>query len=120
MAGGGVQFVLDLVEAFPRFREALSDHLECNDEVLPHVFVGDVTRAVEADAIAGRTEELPPLLAFLEHRFVIGDDVVRNVITVSFLECIDEAVRPFLGPILTGELRQQEEYMRRLAESGES
>jgi hypothetical protein len=120
MADGSVQFVHDLVDAFPRFHEALSDHLSWNDEVLPHVFFGDVTRAVEADARAGQTDELPALVAFLERRFVTGDEAVQNVICVSFLEYIDDAVRPFLGPVLTAALHEVEEYMRKLAELDKS
>jgi len=41
-----VRFVQDLVFAIPELKPLLANHLADNDELLPHVFIGDLTRFV--------------------------------------------------------------------------
>lgn len=107
------EFVEALVVDHPDLEALLDEHREDNmGEVLPHVFFGDLTRFVVAhhlDPVADPTE-LDPLLATLDRGMLDGDDEVKELIAVSFLENLpypDEDgadIIDRLGPALTAEL----------------
>jgi hypothetical protein len=40
------RLVDDLVRAIPEFEPAVKDHLDFNEELLPHILFGDLTRWV--------------------------------------------------------------------------
>src|SRR5688572_17197555 len=96
--------VRDLVDAAPELDAVLQEHLADNDELLPHVLFGDVTRWL------GEHGPNAAVLAVLEHHMAAGDDDVQNVLAVSFLENLvagepsDDAIRAALGPRLRAEL----------------
>jgi len=97
--------VRDLVAAAPELEALLREHLVDYEELLPHVFFGDVTRWLEERGPA------PAVLAVLEHHIGAGDEEVQNVVAVSFLEGLgDEAVRAALGPRLRAELTAMQRW----------
>ncbi len=95
-------------------RALLDEHMaEHRGEVLPHVFMGDVTRwVVSIAADSQRHNELRRILQLLENEFERGDEPVRELISVSFLENLPLGGKPrsdivqALGPNLAGELNR--------------
>jgi hypothetical protein len=88
-----VAFIAWLVHAHPSLLPMLAGHVADNDELLPHVFFGDVTRfaadlARRAPTCAEADVELDRLLLDLNDALlgVLVDDDVDNLIWVSFVE----------------------------------
>ena len=101
----------DLGAAAPGLDALHREHLEDYDELLPHVFLGDVTRWLTTGAPGPAAASV---LAVLERHWTAGDEAVRNAIAVSFLENLepgDAAVRAALGPGLQAELLAIESWM---------
>jgi len=99
--------VRDLVASAPELNAVLLEHLADNDELLPHVLFGDVTRWLVA-----RGPDTA-VLAVLERHMDTGDDEVQNVLVVSFLENLIgepgwKAIRRALGPRLRSQLEMME------------
>jgi hypothetical protein len=82
------EFVNWLVDRHPGLAPALEEHLATYDELLPHVFFGDVTRYASVLAQEGReTAELDRLLADLNNALSGGtEDEVGNLVWASFVE----------------------------------
>jgi hypothetical protein len=82
------EFVNWLVERHPGLAPVLEEHLAVFDELLPHVFFGDVTRYASALAQESTdTAGLDRLLADLDNALVGGpDDEVWDLIGASFVE----------------------------------
>lgn len=86
-------------------RPLLDEHLEDNDgELLPHVLFGEVTRWV-GDNASARPAAIRVVLDLLESAWYTGEESVREVIALSFLEYLtpDEVVARQLGPRLSTE-----------------
>ena len=89
--------VRDLVAAHADLGEIHREHLADYNQLLPHVFMADVTRWLVAhgpDAL---------VLDMLEEHLASGDEEAQNFVAVSFVENLepeDEAVRAALGPHL--------------------
>lgn len=76
-------------------------------ELLPHVFMADVTRLV-VNAVAGTA--VPPwvasLMKWLEKELAIGDPALQELIGASFAENLrgcehaQDVLRPLMGPHL--------------------
>ena len=72
--------------ALPEFAAAIDEHVADNDEVLPHVLFGDLSRFV-VEAGQRRDDDLVRrALAFLDAALREGDDAVQNLVGVSFVE----------------------------------
>ena len=72
--------------ALPEFAAEIDEHVVDNDEMLPHVLFGDLTRFV-LDASQRRDDDLVQrALAFLDAALREGDDAVQNLVGVSFVE----------------------------------
>jgi len=107
--------VRDLAAAFPSLQPLMDGHIDDYDEVLPHVFLGDVHRYV-ADTLNGDDDasasDVQGIIDFLEDRFRRGEDTVRELISVSFVELLPRPgergahVRTMLGPELSAEARR--------------
>jgi hypothetical protein len=105
-----------LVERFDSLKPLAREHLADNfGEVLPHVFLGDVTRFLAARVAApgyvpgGIEPEAKQILAMLAEEFSSGDEEVKELISVSVLENLPEGgvgrhLRAHLGPALSAEL----------------
>lgn len=72
--------------ALPEFGAAIDEHIAFNDEVLPHLLVGDLTRFVLDARRRGKDDLVQRALAFLDDALRNGDDMVANLVCVSFVE----------------------------------
>jgi hypothetical protein len=111
----GIQALLDRVGDL---RPAYEEHLADNVELLPHVFMGDVTRCVVSLHKRGLREHRPEheteilftILQLTERALREGDDDLQGLIVVSFLENLDqsdedyESLKALLGEELTRHL----------------
>jgi len=93
-----VSFVSSMVARFPSLYRLLEDHIRDNaGEVLPHVFFGEVTRYVLSLLVAARGEPrrelIGDVLSYLEEAYAAGDEELRELISVSFLENLPRLVR---------------------------
>jgi hypothetical protein len=108
------KFVQELVERFPALHSLLREHLEdqCG-ELLPHVFMGDVTRYfVDAyDAGMPRRQEVQAMLDYLDERLAHADDDTQELVAVSFVENL-----PQEGETATGLRRLMGHALRAHAE----
>ena len=113
-----VAFVQSLADRFPGLGAILDEHVKDFDEILPHLFFGDLTRYVVNLFIAGRdtdgkpTElELREILSHLEKAYASGDDELQELISVSFLEHLPRdgedgsKIRGIVGPSLSKQLK---------------
>ena len=110
-------FVHGLVAAVPPLQAVLAQHLADYEELLPHVFMGDVSRFMigqyneHLEGSSGSLAVLEQLFSALERGASEGAERVQEMITVSFLENVAEEMtlfpdlQSFLGPTLKHELR---------------
>jgi hypothetical protein len=101
-----------LVDRFELFTPTLREHLADNfGEVLPHVLLGEMSRQLVHLAVErpdGR--ELEDVLRVLEEEFRAGEEEVRELLAVSFLENLPtplesgHEIRDRLGAGLAAEL----------------
>lgn len=112
MRAAEVAFVGALVHRFPILVPLLQEHLDDYDGLLPHVFLGDVTRWVLGRGLPSGSSEARAVLDFIEACFAQGTEHERELISVSFLENLPRAGeagaewRDQLGPELQRELEQ--------------
>ncbi len=74
-----------LVRYFPDLNELLAEHIADYEELLPNVFLGDVTRYVLMNG-NGRYE----IVDYLNKSFSSGEPEVENLIAVSFVENLED------------------------------
>jgi hypothetical protein len=111
------EIVPELVEKVPELRELYQDHLESYDEILPHVFLGDVAMLVSEKVPDKKTKSqktVKEILAFLEEQMSSGDPRVPELVAVSFLEVLDpqedyyQPLKKLLGKKMLATLNQIE------------
>jgi hypothetical protein len=103
-----------LVTRFGDLRPLYEDHVRENDELLPHVLFGRLTDWIVRAYLAAphRGDTWKAVIDQLETEFEHGDDNVRELIAVSFLENLpypgEEGadIAEHLGPNLRAELHQ--------------
>ena len=78
------EFCETLVRTCPELERLLAVHISDYDELIPNVFLGDVTRHVLMDG-AGRCQ----IVEYLNKSFSSGDFDVENLIAVSFVENLE-------------------------------
>ena len=110
------KFMATLLSEVPELAETYQTHVMENDEVLPHVLMGDITRLALQLADWGTNHSgrgaatLERLLKLLDDHMAAGPREVRELIAVSFLENLDEsdagysALAARLGPALAREM----------------
>jgi len=106
----GETFVWRLLHALPELKSTYDQHLADNDSLLPHVFMGDVTRFVIAKANnSGSHETLKRLFYFFEKELNSGDMEAKELILASFIEnLIGEAMTvQKLAPLMGLDLRRK-------------
>jgi len=81
-----VEFCESLASKFPDIATILTEHISDNDELLPHVFLADVTRYVLADGPC-RSQ----VVKYLDESFTSHGQDVENLIAVSFVEYLVNA-----------------------------
>jgi len=103
------QCVDQLLEAVPELRPAYEKHVSDYDELLAHVFFGDVTRYVAQKARLDKMGKDTPLertLRVMERCLTSGREEVQELVAVSFVENLMEhsellaALKPLMGPSL--------------------
>ncbi|WP_287127861.1 hypothetical protein [Candidatus Cyanaurora vandensis] len=106
-------FIEKLLQRVPRLKPLYDEHIKENDDLLPNVFMGDVTRSVIKEAQGPQFDSLlRPLLDYLEEGIITGSDQIQELIIVSFVEnLIGETVtlsklRPLLPPIIRNEVER--------------
>jgi len=108
-----VSFVRELLLRVPELQSVYDMHIDDHDELLPHVFLGEVTRYVVQQVQSGAGETSQPLsriLDFFEQSVESQDEKLQELISVSFLEnlvdCGDvmDQLTEILGPNLKREL----------------
>lgn len=102
-----------LLEQVPELRPVYDEHIHDNGELLPHVLLGDVTRYVVQHMRSGEVEAsrtVGRILDCLEHCMVSGDEQVKELVSVSFVENLlghDDvlaSLRRLVGPSLAKEI----------------
>lgn len=79
-----VEFCRELGRVLHDISLILQDHINDNDEILPHVFMGDVTRYV----VSGGPER-KEVVSRLNKGLAEGSDDIQHVIAASFVENIE-------------------------------
>lgn len=109
-----IAFVGALVYRFRVLMPLLQEHLDAYDEMIPHLFLGDVTRWI-VDRVSGVAAVDPiihDILAFFEVGFKAGGNSEKELISVSFLENFPlrsergSDLRGLVGPELKKELEK--------------
>ena len=85
----------DLAERFSGLRTMYDEHIQDFDELIPHIFMADVTRYV----LAHEPESIA-IVQMLENVFAKKSDVTQNLIQASFVENIESVAE--LESILEG------------------
>jgi hypothetical protein len=97
-----------LARDIPCIAPIRAEHIATYDEVLPHVFFGEMTPiliGLKDGSDADRTA-LVATLSLLERAWKEGDESATNVISVSFIENLQgrgqlRAMQAFFGPALS-------------------
>lgn len=99
-----VAFIESLLRLVPDLMPIYEEHLTDNDTLLPHVFMGDVTRFVISKANDPRGRNgVAELLAYLEAGLENGSEEIEELIVVSFVENLRgecsavKILRPMMG-----------------------
>jgi hypothetical protein len=97
-------FIESLLRLVPALMPIYDEHLADNDTLLPHVFMGDVTRfAILKAHDLGSRNVMAELLDHLEEGLESGAEEVKELIIVSFIENLRgegptvEMIRPLMG-----------------------
>lgn len=107
----GELFIERLLRLAPELKGAYEEHLVDNDMLLPHVFMGDVTRFVVA-AAEGRDDHavVQRILDYLENELKAGEAESLELIRASFVEnligesTVVNKLKPMMGPGLRREI----------------
>jgi hypothetical protein len=104
--------------AVPDFGSVIDQHIGAHDGVLPHVLFGDLTRFVLDAHERADAEVEQRCLEFLDHALKEGDELVQNLVAVSFVENVgpwDAEMAGFIASwpdALRSEATRQREWRR--------
>ncbi len=84
MNSDAVAFCDELVRAFPVLADLEREHIADYDEILPHVFIADVSRYTLSGADGSRE-----IVGFLDKSMRGCGAEIRNVIAASFVENLE-------------------------------
>ena len=105
-----VSFIEELIRLVPELKPIFDEHVTDNDFLLPHVFMGDVTRFAIAEAGKSRSCAIETLLQHLENGLESGSNYVKELISLSFAENLLgettalKVLKPLMGPNLKTEM----------------
>jgi len=108
-----IKFIDRLVAQVPELLPTYTEHLLDNDQLLPHVLLGDVTRfvvglchVIEADPENSDNEcqTMDAIIALMEEAIISGDQNVQELVGTSFVEnladnnclCLEVHLKPAL------------------------
>jgi hypothetical protein len=106
----GEIFVGRLLQVLPELKAVHDRHIADNDSLLPHVFMGDVTRFIIAEVgRSGMHETLKRLLFFFEKELSSGEPEAKELILASFVENLigETATVEKLVPLMGTNLRRE-------------
>jgi hypothetical protein len=113
MSAYDIAFVGALCWRFKELMPLLREHLKDYETLLPHVFMGDVTRwMIRLYRSDGSNTELRQVLEFFEEAFAQASIEDRELISASFLENLPTTdmegtgIRLLLGPTLRTQLER--------------
>lgn len=112
------EYVEAMRSSIPEIEPLYLEHIEDNDQLLPHVFMGSIARHVEIlfrdrSISRGDLQTLTGLLQYLEHGMLSPINEIQELVAVSFLENLDRDNPEFhllkkqFGPALLSELEKQ-------------
>lgn len=116
------RFLVGLLDTNKVLTILYEDHLQENDELLPHVFFGDVTRYIMQLAVSSTSDhrenasELLRILRFFESSYRESDEKIKNILFVSFLENLEQSdpsysiIKAQLGDEMKRKLDQIESF----------
>jgi len=105
-----LSFIKMLLENVPELKSVYDEHIDDYDELLEHVFMGDVTRFVEKLYKSDPNSEcLIRILNFIDKAFLAEDKKLQELISVSFLENLSQDEESYLGikQLLSDALRRE-------------
>jgi hypothetical protein len=79
-------FCESLSRRFPEVAPLLAQHIADYDQILPHVFMGDVTRYILSAAVESRKA----IVMELERHFEDDSEEIQDLIAVSFVENLED------------------------------
>ncbi len=105
----------------PSFSPIYEEHVKDNDELLPHVLMGELERYIRELYYDGykvgnekKRKILLDVLGILEKGMLSPDEKLQELISVSFLNCVgspdEDEIRALLGPALSQELEAIESW----------
>ncbi|MEK6747633.1 MAG: hypothetical protein AABY83_00315 [Pseudomonadota bacterium] len=106
----GELFIERLLRVAPELKGAYEEHLVDNDMLLPHVFMGDVTRFVVAAAEGGNDRVVVQrILDYFEIELKAGEAESLELIRASFVENLtgESTVVNKLKPMMGTGLRRE-------------
>lgn len=83
------QFIAELLQKVPELQPAYNQHVQDNQELLPYVFMGDVSRFLFVESEAHRLEVSQPLvriLNFIEKKLETNDKDIHGFIAASVVD----------------------------------
>lgn len=97
-------FVDPMLVSVPELRPVVDEHLKDCEEILPHILMGDITRFVidlhrrskcEPKTTDEYEDTILRTVRFLVDLFTSSDTRLQNLVSVSFLENLDQAGRDY-------------------------
>lgn len=79
------QIYEDLLTRFEELIPVFEEHVTDYDELLPYVFMGDVTRYI----LSGGSQRLA-IISYLNEKLKGGDEDIQNLISVGFVENLED------------------------------
>ena len=96
--------VKELFAEIPGFADQLEGHILEQDELLGHLLLAEVVRYLQhmVQLEGAQSDVLHSTMRILETWATHGDDLVHNLLMVSFIENLDDdlAIRQLFGPKL--------------------
>ncbi len=93
-----LSFIKMLLENVPELKSVYDEHIDDYDELLEHVFMGDVTRFAESLYRRDPNSEcLTKLFNFIDKAYLTEDKKLQELISVSFLENLSQNEESYLG-----------------------
>ena len=112
MSPSEVALIDDIAAFDPALAAMLSEHEKEYETILSTLFMDEVARWATAQYQAGLNDFVGYLLGLLERHYENGDERVRNLIAVGFVESMPASVAPLgdmrtlLGPHLAHVFRE--------------
>ncbi len=103
-------FVESLTKSVPDLKSVYDEHISDYDELLGHVFMGDVTRFIEQLYNENPSStSLTELFKLFDKAFSLNDEYLKEVISVSFLENLSRDESSFEGikNMLSDQLKEE-------------